>query len=305
VSSAFSGTTQVSLNPSTGQALVVDAAFNILDGTYAMPVPAGRYTVGVEAVDGSPVPAGSVSPTATIGQLLGQQNFNEEFYSRRREAAVESERRPAIVRVSNGEIQPGIDIVTGRDININRFGPRTAIGIAASPPGRYYVHRIPAETIANVNPGEDILVKSVAFDMVVLDASVVPVFATAMLTTGTVNASDGSVTVDFANPLAVATGFVGQDDDFAPLRFATPARLGRLIRQGIDAGTIENLFLVLQLPTTGPFPGVSGLPPLIGATLPATFQGSYISDDGVVFTLQPVDFRFSLVLSEPVPPQED
>jgi hypothetical protein len=305
VSSAFSGTTQVSLNPLTGQSLVIDAAFNILDGKYAMPVPAGRYTVGIEALDGSPVPAGSISLTAQIGQLLGQQNFNEEFYSRKREAAVESERRPAIVRVSQGEIQSGIDIVTGRDININRFGPRTAIGIAASPPGRYYVHRIPAQTIANINPGEDILVKSVAFDMVVLDGSVVPVFATAMLTTGTVNASDGSVTVDFANPLAVATGFVGQDDDFAPLQFHNPARLGRLIRRGIDAGTVENLFLVLQLPTTAPFPGVSGLPPLIGATLPSTFQGSYISDDGVVFTLQPVDFRFSLVLSEPVPPQED
>jgi Matrixin len=305
VSSAFSGTTQVSLNPLTGQSLVIDAAFNILDGKYAMPVPAGRYTVGIEALDGSPVPAGSISLTAQIGQLLGQQNFNEEFYSRKREAAVELERRPATVRVGKGEIQSGIDIVTGRDININRFGPRTAIGIAASPPGRYYVHRIPAETIANVSPGQDILAKSALFDMVVLDSSVVPVFATAILTTGTVNAIDGSVTVDFANPLAVATGFVGQDDDFAPLQFENPARLGHLIRQGIDAGTIENLFLVLQLPTTAPFPGVSGLPPLIGATLPSTFQGSYISDDGVGFTLQPVDFRFSLVLSEPVPPQED
>jgi len=263
-----------------------------------MPVPAGHYAVGIEAVDGLPVPAGSISITASIGAFFGQQNFNEEFYSRGTEADIESERRAANVRVNPGKIRSAVDIVTGRDINVNRFGARTAIGIAASPPGRYYVHRIPAETIAAINPGQDILVKSLAFDMVVLDASVVPVFATAMLTTGTV--SGAAVTVDFANPLAVATGFVGQDNDFAYLHVDNPRRLGRLLRREIERGTIENLFLVLQLPTATPFPGVSGLPPLIGATLPGTFQGSWISDNGVDFALQPVDFRFSLVLSEPV-----
>jgi hypothetical protein len=298
VSSAFSGTAQVSFNPQTGQSLI-SPAFSIIDGRYEMPVPAGRYAVGIEPVDGLPVPAGSISLTAQIGAVFGQQNFNEEFYSRGREAVIESERRAATVRVNEGEVQSGIDIVTGRDINVNRFGTRTAIGIAASPPGRYYVHRIPAETIAGINPGQDILVKSLAFDMLVLDASVVPVFATAMLTTGTV--SGGAVTVDFANPLAVANGFVGQDDDFAYLHVDNPRRLGRMIRREIERGTIENLFLVLQLPTTAPFPGVSGVPPLIGVTLPGTFQGSWISDDGVAFALQPVDFRFSLVLSEPVP----
>jgi hypothetical protein len=80
-----------------------------------------------------------------------------------------------------------------------------------------------------------------------------------------------------------------------------PRRLGRVVRREIERGTIENLFLVLQLPATTPFPGVSGQPPLIGATLPGTFQGSWVSDDGVTFALQPVDYRFSLVLSEPVP----
>jgi hypothetical protein len=298
VSSAFSGTAQVSFNPQTGQIFVTGPAFNIIDGRYEMPVPAGHYAVGIEAVDGLPVPAGSISITASIGAFFGQQNFNEEFYSRGTEADIESERRAANVRVNAGKIRSAVDIVTGRDINVNRFGARTAIGIATSPPGRYYVHRIPAETIAAINPGQDILVKSLAFDMVVLDASVVPVFATAMLTTGTV--SGAAVTVDFANPLAVATGFVGQDNDFAHLHVDNPRRLGRLIRRDIERGTIENLFLVLQLPTSTPFPGVSGLPPLIGATLPGTFQGSWISDNGVDFALQPVDFRFSLVLSEPV-----
>ena len=111
-----------------------------------------------------------VMATAAPEPHIASATRNEEFYSRSREAAIESERRAATVRVNQGEIQSGIDIVTGRDINVNRFGTRTAIGIAASPPGRYYVHRIPAETIAGINPGQDILVKSLAFDMVVVDA---------------------------------------------------------------------------------------------------------------------------------------
>ena len=304
VSSAFSGTTQGSFNEQTGQLFIVDAAFNIIDGRYSMPVPAGRYTVGIEPLDGFPVPAGSISLTGQIGSILGQQNFNEEFFSRRRETAVESERRPATVVVNKGEIQSGIDIVTGRDINVNRFGARTGAGPLPSPPGRYLVARIPAQTIADINPGQDILVKALAFDTLVLDASVVPVFAMAMLTTGTFDPATEAITVDFANPLAVVKDFVGQDGDFAPLRIENPARVGRLIRREIDRGTIENLFLVLQMPTSTPFPGVSGLPPFVGVTFPSatmpSFRSSYVSDDGVIFSLQPVDFRFSLVLSEPV-----
>ena len=173
----------------TGQHFVIDPAFNIIDGRYAMPVPAGRYAVGIEPLDGFPVPAGSISLVAPIGSLFGQQNFNEEFYSRATEAAIESERRPATVRVNMGEIQSGIDIVTGRDINVNRFGARTRLGSPLLRPVAIYVHRIPAQTIADINPGQDVLVKSLAFDTLVLDASVVPLFATAMLTTGTVNAA--------------------------------------------------------------------------------------------------------------------
>ena len=62
------------------------------------------------------------------------------------------------------------------------------------------------------------------------------------------------MTVDFANPLAVATGFVGQDTDFAYLHVDRPRRLGRQIRRDIENGTIQNLFLVLQLPTTARSP---------------------------------------------------
>ena len=146
--------------------------------------------------------------------------------------------------------------------------------------------------------------------MFVLDASVAPVFAEAMLTTGVVNADGSIATVDLSNPLESTGGFLGQDNDFAPFHFKNPQALGTRVRHGIESGDIENLFLVLRLPTTLPYPGVSAQPPLIGLDgVPGgtndvpIFGLSYVSDDGVVFTRNDVfNFRFSLVLSEPVIP---
>ena len=85
VASAFSGVTQVSVDPVNGVVFVLpDPAQGVLAGDYVLPLPAGNYDVGIEAVDGSPVPAGSISYTAQIGAIYGQQNFNEEFYNEER-----------------------------------------------------------------------------------------------------------------------------------------------------------------------------------------------------------------------------
>ena len=218
VSSAFSGTTQGSFNEQTGQLFIVDAAFNIIDGRYSMPVPAGRYTVGIEPLD-------RLSGSGGVHLADGPDRFDpgaaelqrgvlQSQEGGRRE---ESERRPATVVVNKGEIQSGIDIVTGRDINVNRFGAATAIGITASPPGRYSCPSHPCgDPIAAINPGQEILVKSFAFHTFVVDTSVVPTFATAMLTTGTVDVDTGAVTVDFANP------FAGWSRFFAPYPYRSP-----------------------------------------------------------------------------------
>ena len=79
--SAFSGTSQVSYDPATGGIFLVNPAYNILNGDYTLPVKLGLYSIGIEAVDGSPVPASSVSLNAQIGDVFGQQNFNEEFWN--------------------------------------------------------------------------------------------------------------------------------------------------------------------------------------------------------------------------------
>jgi hypothetical protein len=311
VSSAFSGTTQLSFNPVTNQLFVTaNLPFHIRDGRYTMPVPKGNYAVGVEPVDGSPVSTGSISSTASIGGFFGQQTFNEEYYNKNSEANIELRSGQAsTVHVNQGQVQSDIDITTGRSINVNMFGNRNFIGFTAIPPGFYYAVRIPAATIAAVNPGEEILVKAIAFDTLVFNASVAPVFAQAMLTTGTVNADGSIATVNLTSPLETVTGFLGQDDDFSPFHFKNPQELGRRVRRGIDQGDIQNLFLVLRVPTASPFPGIDALPPLIwldggvAANDVPIFGLSYTSNDGLAFDRDPrFNFRFSLVLSEPVVP---
>jgi hypothetical protein len=312
VASGFSGTTQVSFNPATGGLFLVDPAFNIPNGNYVIPVPKGVYAVGIEAADGMPAAAGNISLTAQIGAAFGQQNFNEEFFNRSREAAREArlgEKFPVVV-LPGFNLSSGIDIVTSDSININNFGNRNFVGFTGVAPGTLYAVQVPASQIASVNPGGRFLIQGVNFDTFVTDASVVPVFAKAVLTTGTVSGT--TATIDLANPLAQKNGFIGQDNDLAPFYFTFPRALGNVVQKGIERGTIQNLFIVLQVPTTTPFPGVSGQPPFIGLDGAGTANGlpndapifgfSFTSiDGGATWSQVPnFNFRFSLTVSKPL-----
>ena len=312
IASGFSGTTQVSFKPDTGNRFLIDPAFNILNGNYVIPVPKGIYAVGVEAVDGNPRDASDVNLICQIGFTFGQQNFNEEFYNRSREDAREvrmGEKFPVLV-LPGMNLSSGVDIVTSDSININNFGDRDTLGVRNVPPGTLFAVQIPASQITAVNPGGGLLIQGVAFDTGVADASVVPVFAKAMLTTGTVNGT--TVTVDLAHPLVEKNNFVGQDGDLTPFYFRAPRAIGAAVLKGIERGEIQNLFIVLQVPTTTPFPGVSGQPPFIG------FDGAGPPDgqpnDAPIFGLsfsstnggatwsrnRSFNIRFSLIVSKPL-----
>ena len=68
-----------------------------------------------------------------------------------------------------------------------------------------------------------------------------------------------------------------------------------------NAGTLQNLFLVLQIPSA-PFAGVSGHPPLIGLSTQAPILGRSIlsTNGGVTFNRRnDFQFRFSLIASKP------
>jgi hypothetical protein len=319
VASGFSGTTNLLFNPTTGAsgvALALGPAFYIENGNYKVPVPKGNYEVGIEATDGLPAAANQISNNAFVGGLFGYQDFNEELYNRNQEGVLEL--RPGQsknVTIHAGRTESGVNLQTAVTLNVSNFGTRDFVGFTGAAAGSYYAVRVPAAQVQSVidqidavNPGKDLLVQGVAYDTGVVDASVVPVFAEAILTTGTVNAAGEVTSIDLANPLERTGGFIAADNDFAPFFFHEPQALGRKVRDGIANGSIQNLFMVLRVPPA-PFPGVSARPPLIGldgTANPAVandvpfFGLSFRSPDGVTFARDTLfNFRFSLVLAAP------
>lgn len=303
VASGFSGTVVLSVNPATGGLFLANQAHDIRDGNFVIPVPKGNYDVYVEALDGNPVPGPNVSLTAQVGGLYGLLNFPEEYWNGNKEGAIEVRTGESKnVHVNEGEVETGIDIVTNREINIDNFGTRDFVGFTGSPGGRWHAVRIPASQIMAIAPGEDIYIHAAAFDTVLGDASVVPLFADAMLTTGSV--SGATATIDLDDPLESTPVFLAADNDFAPLYFKNPHELGKRVKREIEKGRITDLFLVLRLPQA-PFQGVSAIPPLIGLDggvavndVPI-FGLSYTSDDGVTFNqVANFNFRFRLITSE-------
>jgi hypothetical protein len=300
----------------------------VVDGQYTLPVPAGAYRLGVEASDGFPAP-GSTN-TAQLGELLGQQNFQEEFYNGRAEGALEAQPQKAKrIAVKRGKTVADIDLVTNRTINIENFGDAdfgtcTIANVSGvpTPPGRLYAVRIPAEQFAQIAAGRDLVIQGAAFlTAPCFDASVTAIFAKAVFTTGEVRA-DGTADIDLKRPLARVANFVGQDNDFAPWYFRNGRKLGRVVSKRIAQDDIDSLFLVLQVPTDTPFPGSHGVAPGVG--LDGVFGDrmddvdavpplglSFISDDGgatfvpaaqvVAQTYQrqgDFNIMFSLILSE-------
>lgn len=295
-----SGTTRLGYDPLSGGLFLISPSHDILDGHYRLPLPIGLYKIGIEAIDGAPVPSTSVSLTAQVGDLYGTLDFDEENYNAGGEDALE--KRPgAFVPVISvpGHTTSSIDFVTNDVIDLASFGPITNIGFTGSPPGRYLAVRFPAADILAADPGTGITLTNGLLRTHVADSSVVPIFAQALLATGSIDPGTGNAIINLAHPLRREAPFVGEDGDFTPFFFDAPAALTAQVLHAIAHGTITDIFLVLQVPTTPTFPGVSGLPPLVGLDGNPPFGFSYRSDDGGV-TFTPVtnfNLQFALSLS--------
>ena len=304
--SAYSGTTNLSFNPATGGLFFVPVANvnqGVVNGNYTIPVPPGNYSVGIEAVDGSPNAAGQISFTTQIGAFYGQQNFTEEFFNNNSEAAVEREPEDdKNVHVNAGQVNANTNIITNAVFNISNFGARNAIGFINSPASRTYAVAFPSsQLVALIDSEPGVLFQAGLFDTHVVDASVPVVFAKVWLAKGTLSPDGTTANIDLANAYDSATTFVAQDTDFAPFYFKNPHDLSETLRADILAGSVPNLFLVLQIPGSTPFAGVSGQPPLVGLNnAPTVFGLSYLSNDaGLTFSrVNTFNFRFSLILSE-------
>ena len=299
---AFTGQTNLSFNPATGGLFFVpNVAQAITNGNYVIPAPTGNYNVRAEAIDGSPVPATSIGFTTQIGNFFGQQNFIEEFWNNNKEGVIEREPGDGKnAHVNVGQVKAGVNITTNSVFNISGFGARTNIGFINPPAGGFiYAVQFPASQVNAINSG-NYVVQAGLIDSAIVDASVPPIFAKAVLATGVIN-PDTTATIDLVNTLDSSIGFLAQDTDFAPYYFTDPKDLSEVIHTGIANGTIQNLFLVVQIPPS-PFPGVSNQPPLIGLSSQAPILGrSFLSTNGGLTFNRRNDFniRFSLILSQP------
>lgn len=300
--SAYSGTTNLSFNPLNGGLFFVPTVAQAIEnGNYTIPVTQGSYDVQVEAVDGSPVAAANIGFTQQIGNFFGQQNFIEEFWNNNSEGAIEREPGDSKnAHVNPGHVKSGVDITTNSVIQINGFGARTNIGFINPPAGGFiYATQFPASQISALNGGNPTLLQAGLYDTTVVDASVPVVFAKVTLTTGVIN-PDTTATIDLANPLASESVFVAQDLDFSPFYFKNPHELSERIRTGIANGSIQNLFLTIQI-QSAPFAGVSAQPPLLGLSTQAPILGrSFLSTNGgLTFTRRnDLNFRIGMVASQ-------
>jgi hypothetical protein len=265
---------------------------SFLDRHYILPVPKGDYIVGIEPVDDRPVSWLIINLPIGFGAALGQNDFNEQFYDTNNSAALPSDAKS--IHVNAGQTVDHIDITTAKNINISNYGE---LGFYVFINHVIIAQRIPGAQIAAASAGQDILIQAAAFHTRPVDESISPVFAEAVLTTGVVN-PNLTATIDLNNPLDRTSRFVGQDDDFAPFYFHNPKQLGEKIRAGIATNEIQDLFILLRGPD-GPFPGPSGLPPVIAFDdNPKPLLNSYASfDNGQTFFPIIFNLRASLWVS--------
>lgn len=306
VVSAFSGTAQLvavegALTPSDADAslfLPPTQAFGILDGHYTIPAPLGLYQIGLQALDGLPAGAGNISLTAIVGASFGQLDFEEELWNGPGESG--SENRPGlalpILALPPFSVS-GIDLVSNVTDEQQSFQTINAAGFTAAPGGRLYAVRFAnADVLARLTAGATL--HTGTFGTFVVDASVAPIFSRALLATGSLGGG-GTAAINLASPLRSQNNFVGQASDETPFFFALPNLLSSSVASLLTANPATDLFLVLEVPAA-PFPGFSGIPPLIGLDTVGPFSGnSFVSDDGGV-TFNPVtifDFSFLLVFT--------
>lgn len=288
--SGYSGTTQLLLQrgPSgitdndAGLFFGPNAAFSVLNGNYTIPVPAGDYIVGLQSLDGQPAATGNISLNAIVGGVFSDLNFREEFWNRELENGAET--RPGHsfpVRVNNGGVTH-VDFVTNVSNVLRRtdgnFDANDPFGFTLAPGGRLYAVRFPNANVQAFLGGTGVLHTGL-FLTDVADASVPVNFASARLTTGSLNAN-GTASINLAAPLAIEAPFASQDTDFGTMFFKNPENLTQAVKNVLSLNPGTDLFMVLEVPAA-PFPGVSNFAPLVGLDND-TVGSSFVSDDGGV-----------------------
>jgi hypothetical protein len=295
VGTAYSGAARVELDPATGGLFLATPEDSFPSGSYALYAPIGVYRVGIEALDGGPVGASQVSLTATVSGARGQQTFDRSFWNLNSRFGLPPAAGVSFpVVAAPGLVYGGVDHTTQRAAKFGQLANRVSAGFVDLPAGGYYVVGFPVQRLIDAL-GRDFSVQSALFETRVVDSSTLPAFNAASVVPGRL-AADGSIAqIALDRPFLSRSHFSGADNDFAPLYSTSPKTLGSRILSGFDRGEFDTLFLVLQLPTAGPFPGVSAFPPLVGLSgSNSAGTASFFSEDGTTFTRTTFGFRFQL-----------
>lgn len=295
VSTTYSGEARVEVDAATGDLFLAPPSDTFASGGYTLYAPIGAYRVGIEALDGAPVAAAQVNLKATVGGILGQQDFDRSFWNLNGRFGLPPVAGSAFpVFAAPGAGAEGIDHVTQRARKLGQLAPRVSSGFVDLGPGSWYIVGVPVQRLIDAF-GRDFSVQSALFETRVVDSSTLPSFNVAAIVPGRLDASGNISAIALDRPLLSERRFVGADNDFAPLYAPIPKLLTQRVLLGFDRGEFDTLFLVLQLPTSAPFPGVNAFPPIVGLSASNTpGTASFFSEDGTTFVRTNLGFRFQL-----------
>ena len=279
---AITGRGQLGFDLATGGLFLLDLADSFTTDQYILPVPKGRYKVGLEALDGFPTAGDRINLTGVIGTLYGLQNFDEEYWNARNESFEEiwTGQQPTVVAFRG---RSNIDFVT--NFNVGLTNSNAIDGFSFMPLDGYIAVRIPLSQVQGVDFGNGVYIHAMTFPTISFDASQVPVFEAAYLAAGVDN-GDGTASIDLQNPLETEAPYVGQSEDDGPVHFNRSIALGlQTLRLLANRG--QELFMVLKA-GPNPLPGANGFPPAYGVDVidpslgEVNFGTSYFSVDGGV-----------------------
>ena len=301
VGEGFSGRALLFLPPldadfDFGDRQVVDAATNALDGEFEIPVLTGSYEIFLQATDGDPAAATSISLTAITGLDLGQLDFPEEGLTFGAESDLEFRSFDATPIFSGGGQSDNLNFITNEETFITAAGEIDFIGTGT------------------LDDGEDTFTYAQVFDRdVMLDAFANGDFAIAgTFRTGTLDASnpvgfeiaqlalvdvaeDGS-TIEIIDVIRDGTDFIEQESDMTRFDFANPRGLRFELARELSRNPTAQVALLIEADISAELRGPSGFPPAFvsldaigfGANDPVT-GSSFQSIDGEPFTLRATD----------------
>ena len=297
VASHYTGTSRYLIDFDTGFfGLFPELAdYHLIDGSFSLPLPAGDYTIGIEALDGAPVSSGAISSTTQAGGFFGLQDFNEELFPQNN-----GNLKPRKVKVKAGRVVSGVDHTTSVDTNLDNFD---TVGLNASfdldgifspfPAGGLLAVAWPIEElIAELDAGR--LPKGAALRTYMVEASLVAAYGDVALVPGSLD-ENGAV-LDLDDPFVEEEDFIGQDNDYATFYFEKPRQVAGQLRTAAIQG-VTHVFVVLEINDTF----LGNFPPFVGfdddrADL---FGRSFVSTNGgATFDPWPLNFMYRLIFGE-------